>query len=127
MRFRKRVSAHWNRHKDYKFNFPKIQNHHNGHLIYFDHVSDCWRYSYDNLAINEDRERPCVRCKLPPTKEGHDPCIANLPGVENACCGHGVSEGYIAFTDGRILRVTLNAVEGAVGIIRKAAKSKTVK
>jgi hypothetical protein len=29
------------------------------------------------------------------TPEGHDPCIANLPGVIEACCGHGVCPGYI--------------------------------
>lgn len=45
----------------------------------------------------------CKLCKEPRTPEGHDPCIANLPGVSFACCGHGIDKGYIKFTDGRIL------------------------
>ena len=38
------------------------------------------------------------------TPEGHDPCIANLPGVVFACCGHGVKEGYVCFESGTIIR-----------------------
>jgi hypothetical protein len=55
----------------------------------------------NNAPINV---RPCVKCGLMPTAEGQDPCIANLPGVQNACCGHGVKKGYIHFTDDRIIR-----------------------
>jgi hypothetical protein len=40
-------------------------------------------------------KRPCAVCHRLRTPEGHDPCIANLPGVIQACCGHGVSRGYI--------------------------------
>jgi hypothetical protein len=29
----------------------------------------------------------CERCGLPPTRKGHDPCLDDLPGVVNACCG----------------------------------------
>lgn len=33
---------------------------------------------------------PCVRCLEHPTKEGHDACLGTtLPGLMNACCGHG--------------------------------------
>ena len=39
----------------------------------------------------------CSHCQRPQTKAGHDPCIANLPGVNFACCGHG---GKDAFTQG---------------------------
>lgn len=46
----------------------------------------------------------CKLCKEERTENGHDPCIANLPGVLYACCGHGVTYGYIKFTDGRYLR-----------------------
>ena len=46
----------------------------------------------------------CPKCGKKATKEGHDPCLANLPGVTNACCGHGVTEGYIAFEDGTVIR-----------------------
>lgn len=46
----------------------------------------------------------CVGCGERRTSEGHDPCIANLPGVIFACCGHGNRDGYIKFEDGRCLR-----------------------
>lgn len=46
----------------------------------------------------------CKLCKELRTPEGHDPCIANLPGVLYACCGHGLESGYIKFNDGRVLR-----------------------
>jgi hypothetical protein len=46
----------------------------------------------------------CPKCGLGITPEGHDPCIANLPGVTNACCGHGQGQGYIQFSDGRAIR-----------------------
>lgn len=47
---------------------------------------------------------PCPKCGEHRTPKGHDPCIANLPGVEYACCGHGVERGYAKFEDGRVLR-----------------------
>jgi hypothetical protein len=30
----------------------------------------------------------------------HDPCLADLPGVRAACCGHGAEPGYILFENG---------------------------
>ena len=30
----------------------------------------------------------CPTCDKERTKKGHDPCIADLPGVYFACCGH---------------------------------------
>ena len=32
-----------------------------------------------------------------------DPCLGRLPGVSNACCGHG-DGGYIQFDNGVVLR-----------------------
>lgn len=66
-------------------------------------------YFIDNFsAVEKVREAPnrvsCVRCGEPPTIEGHDPCIANLPGVIAACCGHGRTQPYALFSDGRVLR-----------------------
>jgi hypothetical protein len=45
---------------------------------------------------------PCKKCGAEkPTEAGHDPCIANLPGVRNACCGHGDdSMSYVQFLNG---------------------------
>lgn len=47
---------------------------------------------------------PCVKCKEKPTEEGHDACLGELPGVKFACCGHGREHGYIAFTNGVVIR-----------------------
>lgn len=53
----------------------------------------------------------CKLCDEPRTERGHDPCIANLPGVVFACCGHGLENGYIKFTDGRALYFYPKAVD----------------
>ena len=41
----------------------------------------------------------CNKCHLPRTDKGHDPCIANLPNVKYACCGHGNSISYCVWDD----------------------------
>lgn len=44
-------------------------------------------------------DRPCGRCGLNRTKEGHDGCLGTLPGpVAEACCGHGTPDmAYISY------------------------------
>src|SRR5262245_22137717 len=42
----------------------------------------------------------CERCGRPPTRKEHDPCLANLPGVVNACCGHGLTFAYATLSNG---------------------------
>lgn len=64
---------------------------------------------YDRL-----NPRPCITCGLRQTSEGHDPCIANLPGIRNACCGHGVTEGYLNFSDGRTVRGMFMSIDQLV-------------
>lgn len=41
----------------------------------------------------------CGKCKMEPTKEGHDGCLGTLPGdIMNACCGHGLDrQAYIQY------------------------------
>lgn len=52
-----------------------------------------------------DNPWPCRRCGAEsPTAEGHDPCIANLPGVVHACCGHGYGHAYVKFQNGTVMR-----------------------
>ena len=47
----------------------------------------------------------CHKCKGWPTDLGHDPCIANLPGVKFACCGHGMKgRAYVVFNNDLTLR-----------------------
>jgi len=73
----------------------------NGHKIYWNDKKREWYYE-DGQIIKEYRK--CPKCNQLPTGEGHDACIANLPGVLNACCGHGVEDGYIQFTDNTVIR-----------------------
>lgn len=49
--------------------------------------------------------RPCALCGHSPTLKGHDACISDLPGVNNACCGHGVVEdAYVVLKNGKVLK-----------------------
>lgn len=61
-----------------------------GHEIVCDEVG-LWHYCDTGQLVSEDPNRDCGHCGLPNTKEGHDGCLGTLPGVANACCGHGVS------------------------------------
>jgi len=70
-----------------------------------DGVYAIWKYT-DGTSIK--KERPCIRCGKQATKEGHDNCIANLPGVKYACCGHGVEDGYVKLYDGKIITFNTN-------------------
>lgn len=50
--------------------------------------------------------RDCQSCGMSfvPGEEP-DPCLGELPGVLEACCGHGrLEKGYVMFTDGTLLR-----------------------
>ena len=49
----------------------------------------------------------CPKCGMvkggrDPKTQGEmpDPCWGKLPGVLYGCCGHGVRDGYLVFTDG---------------------------
>lgn len=47
------------------------------------------------------RDRPCGHCGLPNRDDGHDACLGELPGVVNACCGHGdPRDAYLQFKGG---------------------------
>jgi hypothetical protein len=61
----------------------------------------------ENLLNPSEHRKPCVKCGKLPTKEGHDACLGNLPGVIDACCGHGVKEAYINFENGVTIRGSL--------------------
>lgn len=50
--------------------------------------------------VDEKGRRSCGHCGKDPTPEGHDACFGTLPGVKNACCGHGqLEEAYVQFWD----------------------------
>ncbi|MBY0359900.1 MAG: hypothetical protein K2W82_17990 [Candidatus Obscuribacterales bacterium] len=69
-------------------------------------------YLDDRTPVTKETLRPCFKCSLPCAPGQHDPCIVNLPGTKNACCGHGLASwpdgrpgrGYVALEDGRSFR-----------------------
>lgn len=65
----------------------------------------CWEDTGEPAAGWGGPERPCPFCGLTadPADDvgGGDPCLGLLRGVESACCGHGVDEGWIGSNDGR--------------------------
>ena len=70
-----------------------------GHKI--EHVNNKWVYS-DNKQLTSEthKDRACGNCGNPETEEGHDACLGTLPGLMNACCGHGLkNEAYIQLMD----------------------------
>ena len=71
-------------------------SHHRGHSIYCE--NGVWFYSDTRTPTMGDVRLSCSLCGLKRTKEDHDRCLGVLPGVMNACCGHGqVDEAYIQF------------------------------
>jgi len=79
---------------------------HRGHVIYCNRGEDSWYYADTGKLVSEThKERACGNCGRLETKEGHDACLSTLPGVMNACCGHGIgSDAYVQLQDERCLR-----------------------
>ena len=81
-----------------------------GHVI--EDTDDGPVYQDDGSKVDGDNPRPCLGCKVKIQHGEQDPCIANLPGTLNACCGHGRERtpvsgglaGYVALRDGRTFR-----------------------
>jgi hypothetical protein len=74
-----------------------VKSYHRGHLMIF---SGAWRWADTGQPV-AGHPRPCGKCKLSDTPEGHDGCLGTLPGVRNACCGHGyVDEAYVSLDTG---------------------------
>lgn len=63
-----------------------------------------WSY-LDGTPVRDDPYRACGHCGQANTRKGHDACIADLPGVLNACCGHGIEgDAYCQLVSGVTLR-----------------------
>jgi protein gp37 len=58
------------------------------------------RKVYAELPERSAGSKRCWRCGEYPTAKGHDPCLANLPSVIDACCGHGVERAYLVLANG---------------------------
>lgn len=48
-----------------------------------------WAYVATGRLVADVPDIDCGYCGLTNTPEGHDGCLGTLPGVRNACCGHG--------------------------------------
>ncbi len=77
-----------------------------GHYIEFD--GEQWVYEdTKESTVKGWRKRPCGHCGAHNTPEGHDGCLGTLPGLMNACCGHGEErEAYVQFLDGEAIQGT---------------------
>tara|TARA_R110002095_G_scaffold4257_1_gene11514 strand:- start:5104 stop:5421 length:318 start_codon:yes stop_codon:yes gene_type:complete len=83
-----------------------------GHAICYNQDQGVWIYVDTGQPVEQWKNRPCGDCGLHNTPEGHDGCLGTLPGVRNACCGHGcVNEAFIQFDDGREDRGCLAVAE----------------
>jgi hypothetical protein len=73
-----------------------------GHTIIWKDEKWCYTNGRSTaLAYEEQREPACGHCGQYPTPKGHDRCLGTLPGVMNACCGHGgAKSAYVQFPDG---------------------------
>ncbi|TFJ92183.1 hypothetical protein E4U82_13915 [Lentibacillus salicampi] len=80
------------------------KSHLRGHPI--EYLNDEWVYcDTKETTVETHKERPCGYCGEHATKEGHDACLGTLPGVMNACCGHGrLNEAYVQLWDGFCIR-----------------------
>ena len=73
-----------------------------GHKIRW--VGGAWIF-VDTGEPTVGSHRPCGQCNRYSTAEGHDACLGALPGVSNACCGHGqIRDAYVQMDDGNRLR-----------------------
>ena len=82
------------------------RRHWRGHPITWD--GEEWRFvDTGKPTVEGYGKRPCIECGEIFHGSNHgdaDPCLGNLPGVDNACCGHGVQrESYVRFTNGVVL------------------------
>jgi len=86
-------------------------------------------YRDDGTPVTAETLRPCLGCKVRCAEGHHDPCIANLPGTLNACCGHGLARtpvhgnpnGYVALEDGRTFRFLGDAGGESIRAATRAA------
>lgn len=75
-----------------------------GHKI--ECINNEWIFCETGKFVKETwKEMPCGYCNVKDTAVGHDGCLGTLPGIMNACCGHGrVNEAFLQFLDGTIIR-----------------------
>ena len=83
-----------------------------GNQIYSDDNGETWYYTDTGEKIKENDKLTCPACSQSARNDEPDPCLGYLPGVDNACCGHGIRElAYISFENGIVIRGQFNMVE----------------
>lgn len=82
---------------------PTIRSLWRGHPI--EYRGGAWYYIDTDELVSGNPKRACRHCQKPNREDGDDPCLGHLPGVSNACCGHGEPiEAYIQFNNGVTVR-----------------------
>ena len=51
-----------------------------------------WYFDDTHQLVEWKQERACKKCNQVRLPTGEDPCLGHIPGVEYACCGHGIDE-----------------------------------
>lgn len=89
--------------------------HGHGHDIHHEAKTNTWHFSDDGTPFTSENERPCKLCGGDPKQHGGaDPCFGKLPGVRNACCGHGIEKAYIQFENGVLIEGDFRIYNGPV-------------
>jgi len=68
---------------------------------------------YEDTGEPYETVRECNGCQRDVSGDmvGPDPCLGRLPGVKNACCGHGIDgSAYIAFDNNTAVYGTIDSV-----------------
>lgn len=97
------------------------RGHFRGHRTVWLGDEDKGRWVYEDtgepLPASGGKARPCLHCgrKFPLGEGEVDACLGVLPGVDNACCGHGIrAASYIRFENGMTVQGFLvNQPDGA--------------
>lgn len=82
-----------------------ITSYDRGHKIIY--LNKIWVYDNDHTPIANygGKQKPCKKCGALFETNTPDQCLNVLPGVKNACCGHGVkAQAYIQFENGVTVR-----------------------
>lgn len=92
-----------------------------GNELIWDEGSNLFFVNATGMVLDKEvyKDLVCPKCGKKPTEKGHDPCIPDLPGVDFACCGHGIKAGYVKFTNGIILTGEFNHTQSVDSIFNK--------
>ena len=80
----------------------KVASKFRGHEI--ECVDDQWYFCDSGEPVKLNADIHCGHCGKSNTQDGHDGCLGTLPGLMNACCGHGENaKAYAQFLDGIVV------------------------